>query len=91
MKTSISLRTILERNDWSVCEYSGRGMFGQTCLGVTVDDPVCFLWQLHFDIQDTLDEDEELKLEAGFKSVKWDQMGHDFIVYWPYISYEDKE
>lgn len=49
-------------------EYSGRGMMGATCLGVTTEHPAEFI---------------EEAAAAGVRGAKMDQMGRRFIVYWP--------
>ena len=69
--------------------YSGRGMFGKECLGITVDNPLHdvqeIAYQLGLNNGDMDAEPEEIiKLP---KSVSWDQMGTRYIVYWPQVPY----
>jgi len=51
-------------------DYSGRGMYGKTCLGIVCDD-------------DT--ECIELAAQYGFRRAQTDSMGKQMIVYWPHI------
>lgn len=51
--------------------YSGRGMFGKECVGITVFDP----YQVVYLARD---------FDLGIPEV--DNMGRDYIVYWPHIS-----
>lgn len=64
--------------------YSGRGMFGRTCLGVIVrkgDSYMEFLMKLtHYLCQQGV-EDVDLSLDG----VSIDSLGLDMIVYFPHI------
>jgi len=53
--------------------YSGRGMFGATCWGITVSKS---------DVNKTIKVAEKL----GLKNARIDDMGLDMIVYWPSTS-----
>jgi hypothetical protein len=48
--------------------YSGRSMYGKTCLGVITDDP------------DVLKEEAA---GLGIRGAREDNMGRQYIVYWP--------
>ena len=50
--------------------YSGRGMYGAQCLGIVCPDPVPCI---------------EYAAENGIRGAVYDQMGLDYIVYWPEI------
>jgi hypothetical protein len=50
--------------------YSGRFMFGRTCLGITGPDPTKIRGKAY---------------KRGFGRGKIDNMGVDYIVYWPQI------
>lgn len=51
-------------------DYSGRGMFGATCLGITCADPQAAI---------------EEAAARGLRGSSQDSLGRDFIVYWPHI------
>jgi len=50
--------------------YSGRGMYGAQCYGIVCDDPMSCI---------------ENSAENGIKGANYDQMGLQYIVYWPRI------
>jgi hypothetical protein len=56
-------------------DYSGRGMFGRTCYGITCNDP-----------NECLEVAGSKRIRGG----KIDNMGKRYIVYWPDIS-DDKD
>ena len=51
--------------------YSGRGMYGETCLGIVTDDPTACM---------------EYAAQRGITGAKMDNMGRQYIVYWPNIT-----
>lgn len=63
--------------------YSGRNMYGETCLGVVVEN-------LAYSLQN-------IGYIAGMKDIDipdrvlWDNMGKDYIIYWPDVDFKDKE
>lgn len=50
--------------------YSGRGMFGAECVGITCDDP-----------QEAIEE----AASRGLRGADWDNLGRQYIVYWPSV------
>lgn len=65
--------------------YSGRGMFGRKCVGFTCEDPgdvrVALAHLAH-------DDDPDLAAAAAAlaETPAEDSMGHDAIVYWPWVA-----
>jgi hypothetical protein len=55
--------------------YTGRGMYGKTCVGITCYDRM---------------ECVEAAIAHGIRGAVTDSMGKGFIVYWPKISGEAK-
>lgn len=51
-------------------DYSGRGMFGERCVGIVCDNP---------------DEAIEEAASQGLKGARTDSMGRQAIVYWPSV------
>ena len=51
-------------------DYSGRWMFGATCLGIVCADPQAAI---------------EEAAARGLRDSSHDHMGKDYIVYWPHI------
>lgn len=64
------LRARLEALDYTPREYSGRGMGGKSCLGVTVDHVGDLLAELP---------------KTAVRSAVQDAMGRGAIVYWPHL------
>lgn len=65
-----ALQDIAQQNDGRLRSYSGRGMYGAQCLGVTTEYP------------NSVMEDAGA---AGIKGARQDSMGLKTIVYWPHI------
>jgi hypothetical protein len=55
--------------------YSGRGMYGKRCYGITTDRPMQLI---------------EAAVENGIKGASMDSMGLQTIVYWANIPYESQ-
>lgn len=51
-------------------DYSGRGMYGTQCYGIECDDPISCIEQASM---------------QGIAGANYDQMGLQYIVYWPRI------
>lgn len=51
-------------------DYSGRGMFGKTCVGIITDTAITTIGLV------------------GIPGAKIDNMGKQYIVYWPKLSVE---
>ena len=66
-------------------DYSGRGMYGKTCVGIVVDN----LLALGGAITSVI-EDEELRKELTTNS-NTDSMGYDTIVYWTRVTCPDAD
>lgn len=79
------LQDIIEKMDVGVKvrSYSGRGMFGKTCLGVVVrrGDELRFLVELGYAIKEADGVIPE--------RMNQDSMGLDSIIYFPSVSYDD--
>jgi hypothetical protein len=56
--------------------YSGRFMYGATCYGIITSNPDNVAREAHL---------------AGLKGEKYDNMGLQFIVYWPHIPGKPEE
>ncbi len=73
-KTSLQkAQEIVEKlgDGYSVYEkYSGRCMFGDTCLGIVGPNSSLIIYATK---------------RRGFKNHRTDNMGMNYIVYWPYI------
>lgn len=66
--------------------YSGRGMYGKECLGVTVDDPYRFMMELGYGIGV---EESECAEGLRLPAVQVDSLGLSSIVYFPKEKYDE--
>ena len=70
-------------------DYSGRGMYGRTCLAYTGEDMILFTFRLAAELAKEGEDDadlftvEELLIMIGDPTV--DQMGRGLIYYWPNV------
>jgi hypothetical protein len=69
--------SLAEMVDGSVYQgYSGRGMYGKTCWGISGDNLAAIL---------------EMAGRYGLSGASWDSLGLEYIVYWPRIPYIEAE
>lgn len=79
----MTFQEYLEDLGYNTRAYSGRGMYGRSCLAVTVDDePLTVAW----DIARSASEDEQELLPAN---ICWDNMGRSSVVYWPQVEFSE--
>jgi Ran GTPase-activating protein (RanGAP) involved in mRNA processing and transport len=97
MATKHALQNILEDMDVRVRSYSGRGMYGKSCLGVTIDQDLGpFLSDLMQEMGN-LDPDNGEELDAytdicdAFRSMRTDNMGMGTIVYFQRVEFVSEE
>lgn len=64
---------------WRVRDYSGRGMFGKSCLGFVADARPSQIYQW---LHEAFPKAVASRLMA---TVAHDNMGHSFVYYWPGI------
>jgi hypothetical protein len=73
--------------------YSGRGMFGKSCVGVVADDPFSLLSEITQEIlrDDMLSLDVTMPLMTEWLEIManttTDSMGFSTIIYWPSIAW----
>ena len=65
--------------------YSGRGMFGKTCLGITVENLEKALFKLG-----RMATSEDLEFVTELENFRTDNLGRDYIIYFPSIECEDE-
>lgn len=83
------VRDYAESNGYRLrTDYSGRGMCGHTCIGVTTDDPAGFLADILMEAVDALGVGKAKAKKVLVTGCKKDQMGLDYIVYWPSLQVE---
>lgn len=65
-------------------DYSGRGMFGKTCVGVVCDDPISTVVEIADAIRDNGFDCASTELGA----IRQDSMGLSRIIYFPNLCKE---
>jgi len=89
--------------DEQICnDYSGRGMYGKECVGVITNDPCAFAFRFGFhlsldiakdptavgiELKDIRQRGAHLKPIRQFTNMKTDELGLQYILYWPEIRY----
>lgn len=81
-----ALQYIGEDMDFNVHSYSGRGMYGKTCLAITGDN--INLIQLGYEIAGGYGDEVEYHHVMKYKQ---DSMGLGTVIYWPNIPYVEEE
>ena len=77
------LQKILEDNDYECRSYSGRGMYGKECLGVTIDSDKN-IFSIGLMVGQELGHNDYIE---DIDDVRYDNMGLGTIIYWPRIKY----
>jgi hypothetical protein len=69
--------------DFKVCSYSGRGMYGKTCLAITGDriDLLAIGFTIGSGYNDEVDP-------SDLVGAREDSMGLRVVIYWPNIPFE---
>jgi len=83
-----TLKRFIEDAGYETRSYSGRCMYGKSCIGFVIDDSV--LYAVASIVGNVEDFEERLNLVEVFQHVKTDSMGRGTIVYFPYVPYEEK-
>lgn len=74
--------------------YSGRGMYGESCVGVTCDNPFKVIAELAFMAgSDVAEENYSLAQDIlqALGETRSDSMGRSTIIYWPRIKWVEQE
>jgi hypothetical protein len=75
-------------------DYSGRGMYGRQCVGVTGSRGQITLFLVELAIELAYDPDSEEPAELireMARTANYDSMGYDAIAYWPSLSWPTQE
>lgn len=90
----MDLKDLIEDAGYEVRSYSGRGMYGKTCLAFSTDDR---LGDVVASILDAIaaytemDRELALDLASDFRSMKSDSMGLGRIFYFESVDFEEPE
>ena len=81
----MTLQNLISDLGYDVRSYSGRGMFGKTCLGVEVDDLLGFAYDLGEAVTEFNASDEPITIPK--QRMLYDNLGRGYIVYFPRVEY----
>lgn len=85
-----ALQKMLVELDYSVRSYSGRAMYGRSCLGVVLDsenDVSKLMSKLILNVE----EEERSEVAKAVRGFKTDSMGMGIVLYFPEVEYEDDD
>ena len=77
--TNIELKTILESVGYETAEYSGRGMYGKTCISVHTSESL-------FEIGYRVGQATEQIFKGSLRPSR-DQLGKGYVIYWPMMEW----
>lgn len=79
------IQDILMANEMDCYPYSGSCMYGEKCLGVTVNN----IMKVFAALIEGSDEDNKSEIAHRVERARWDSMGYDIVVYFPNITYDN--
>jgi hypothetical protein len=88
------LRAVIDNSgdcDVKVRSYSGRGMYGEQCVGVDTDGGDFGYGIVAAAMIEAADDDEREALALAFSKTRTDGMGRGIIVYWPDVAWPEGE
>lgn len=86
------LKDAIEYIGFEARSYSGRGMYGRTCIAMVIDDNAMqALTRLISTLYEENGEDNVEWLLEDMENVQTDNMGLGTVVYWPDIAWEDED
>lgn len=86
------LQRFLELYEYEPRKYSGRGMFGKNCLGVSFSHSEFseFLARLVEYASDS-DCEDPCELANNIRTLRSDSLGHDMVYYFPGVEFVESE
>ena len=69
-------------------DYSGRGMYGKSCVAITCDNPLYTVCELFAYIVDSDDDLDGYDVQCALGEPKQDSMGMSSILYFPRLKTE---
>ena len=83
-----NLQSTIENAGYETRSYSGRGMYGKQCLGISSENVIETIVDiLHWAFSEG-DDDLYYALSKAMQSAKTDSMGHGLIIYFPDHEYK---
>ena len=87
MATTQQIKRLADSVGLELYSYSGRGMYGDTCLAVNTDDPINTVLEIvHAAVNDdSLSRDDVNGILEDLGNAKTDSMGLGKVVYWEHL------
>lgn len=85
MMENEAILRIIEGAGYTARSYSGRGMYGRSCLGVVASNVLEMFADMLNEVDTSAEEDEISLVGDMMRNAVTDSMGRDTIVYWPNI------
>jgi|CXWL01.1.fsa_nt_gi hypothetical protein len=86
--TKSKLQAILESTVDGVRSYSGRAMYGRSCLGVETNDVGDLFAAV---LEEVEGDDDTHEIQEAFRDMRTDAMGRGTIVYFPNVEFVGDE
>jgi hypothetical protein len=87
--SKITLQTLIENAGLEPYSYSGRAMYGKTCLAVNLDNGLGeFISAIMTEALENADNDDIFDVARAFESMRTDSMGRGIVVYFPGVPFE---
>ena len=83
-----NLQSTIENAGYETRSYSGRGMYGKQCLGISSENVIKTIVDILRWVFGEGDDDLYYALSKAMQSAKTDSMGHGFIIYFPDHEYK---
>ena len=83
-----TFREILEDAGYECSAYSGRGMSGEECLSITLDDDDR-MGRFFADVVGAVLPDEKVDVALAFCRMRTDSLGRGIVVYFPGVKFEE--
>ena len=85
-----TLQEVLERAGYETSSYSGRGMYGKTCISCVIQSNIgVFFSRILFSVSGDACEREDVA--EAFIDMKTDSLGYDTVVYFPGTEYSKED
>lgn len=89
------LTTVIADAGFEPKSYSGRGMYGKSCVGINVENPIEAIIDIVETAWDSYNDDDDSegfrKFLNEIKEARTDSLGTGYIMYWPKAEWDANE
>ena len=83
MKSTKTLKDIIEAAGYKTRSYSGRGMYGKECLAVSLRD--VSESEFYADLVEKTNGSDALRVAKALRNMRTDSLGRGIVLYFPSI------